>query len=89
MDLHEFRIGRDFMMSGKRYRCTDIGTRTVVAIRVEPFEIVTVIGGEKTTRVLDASSVKAGGWLNGPPYAVAETVIDEDDRETCEPIEGE
>ncbi|WP_201274196.1 hypothetical protein [Microvirga brassicacearum] len=27
------------------------------------------------------------GWFNGPPYAVAETVFDEDDLEACEPVD--
>ncbi|MHB8535666.1 MAG: hypothetical protein ACYDBW_09500 [Sulfuricaulis sp.] len=28
-------------------------------------------------------------WLNGPPYAVTETVFDEDDIETCYPTRVE
>jgi Protein of unknown function (DUF2442) len=31
----EFAIGRDFWMSGSRWRCTDIGTRTIIAIKLE------------------------------------------------------
>ena len=26
-------------------------------------------------------------WYHGPPYAVAETVFDEDDLEACEPVD--
>jgi hypothetical protein len=32
----EFHIGLEFEMSGKRYRCTDVGTRVIVAIELAP-----------------------------------------------------
>ena len=63
----DFRIGQDFEMSGKRWRCTDVGTRVVVAV-------------ELTAEVADYEEV----WLaGGPPYAVAEVVIDENDMPAC------
>lgn len=58
----EFSIGLEFMMSGARWRCTDVGTRTVSAIKLE---------------APDPSR------FNGPPYAVAEHCLDEDDQEAC------
>jgi hypothetical protein len=62
MQLREFHIGLEFWMSGARRRCTDVGTRTVIAIKLEaPDE----------------------SWYNGPPYAVAESVLDEDDLPAC------
>ena len=64
MTLDKFKIGQDFTMSSARWRCTDIGRRTVVAIK------------------LDAPDQS---WYAGPPYAVAELVIDEYDQEACEP----
>ena len=64
MTLDEFRIGQEFTMSDTRWRCTDIGSRTVVAIK------------------LDAPDPS---WYAGPPYAVAELVIDEYDQEACKP----
>jgi hypothetical protein len=62
MEHTDFRIGLEFYMGGAKWRCTDVGTRTIVAIKLD---------------APDAS------WYNGPPYAVAEHVIDEDDREAC------
>ena len=50
---------------GKRWLCTDIGTRTVAAICLEDIP-------------KDDPS-----WRNGPPYAVAEQVIDENDLTAC------
>lgn len=64
----DFHIGIEFECGGRRWRCTDIGTRTVIAIPLEHPE--------------DPS------WYNGSPYAVTETVFDEDDLGGCEPVEG-
>lgn len=36
MELNDFKIGHDFWMSGKQYRCTDIGTRIIAAIHLDP-----------------------------------------------------
>ena len=33
--LSDFKIGFEFWMSGARWRCTDIGTRLVIAIKHE------------------------------------------------------
>ena len=62
MKHDEFHIGLEFWMSGAHWRCTDVGTRTILAIRLN---------------APDAS------WYNGPPYAVAECVIDEDALAAC------
>ena len=35
MDREQFKIGETFWCSGKAWRCTDIGTRVVVAIRLD------------------------------------------------------
>ena len=35
MKLNEFEIGKSFIMSGKLWRCTDIGTRAVIAIKLD------------------------------------------------------
>ena len=78
MRPEEFTRGGDFWCGGRQWRCTDIGTRTVVAIRIDQ---VAVAGSER--RTLDAAQAEAEGWFNGPPYAVAETVFDEDALEAC------
>lgn len=35
MKHSDFRIGCEFLISGDRWRCTDVGTRTVIAIKLE------------------------------------------------------
>lgn len=63
MQHQDFAIGDDFFLSGGRWRCTDLGRRTVVAIKLESDD--------------DPS------WHDGPPYALVETVIDEQDIPEC------
>ena len=58
----DFQIGLHFHTAAGRWRCTDVGTRVIVAIR------------------LDAPDES---WYHGPPYAVAESVFDENDLEGC------
>jgi hypothetical protein len=36
----DFSIGSEFTCGGKRWRCTDVGTRVIVAICLEPREMV-------------------------------------------------
>ena len=63
MKHSDFRIGLEFMTETGRWRCTDVGTRTIAAIKLDPG--------------------RSSDWQNGPPYAVAETVFDEDDFPAC------
>lgn len=89
MTLDQFAIGMEFSCGGRRWRCTDIGTRTIAAIRVDAVEAMRrQIGGEPQPRPLDGAEAVAEGWFNGPPYAVAEIVFDEDDQTVCEPVEA-
>ncbi len=86
MDLPEFAIGAEFLARGARWRCTDIGPRTIVAIRVDEAQIATQIdGGPVTTRTISGEEADAIGWFDGPPYGVVEHLFDEDDQEGCEP----
>jgi hypothetical protein len=62
MQYSEFKIGTEFFTASGRWRCTDIGTRVVVALK------------------LDAPDET---WYAGPPYALAEYVLDENDLEGC------
>jgi len=43
---------------------------------------------DKGTRVIVAICLDKNdkSWYNGPPYAVAEHVFDEDDQEHCQPL---
>jgi hypothetical protein len=69
MKHSDFTIGQEFLCGEKRWRCTDKGTRTIVAIG------------------LDEHSEDLS-WFNGPPYAVPETVFDEEDMKGCEPVDA-
>jgi hypothetical protein len=82
----EFKIGGTFRCGGRLWRCTDIGTRTIVAIRVDRVE---VRGSPALHRILSGVEAEAAGWFRGPPYAVAESVFDENDIEGCAPGPGE
>jgi hypothetical protein len=79
MRHEEFRIGMEFWCGGRRWRCTDVGTRVVVGVCLEPHEVVTATasGGTPRTTSTDAA------WSVGPPYAVPEDVFDEYDIEGC------
>ena len=65
MKHSKFRIGCEFMTATGRWRCTDVGKRTIAAIKLD----------------LDHDP----SWYNGPPYAVAESVFDEEGMEDCDP----
>ena len=81
----DFRIGIEFWCNGRRWRCTDVGTRVVAAISLEPLEVAETTSpddrvGPSTRRryITDDPS-----WLIGPPYKVAEVLFDEYDLEAC------
>ena len=87
MKLVDFHIGGEFVSEGRRWRCTDIGSRVIVAIRVDGTDVVTMQrDGEPLQRHIGRAEADRAGWFNGPPYAVAEHVFDENDLEGCEPI---
>lgn len=84
----EFRIGEHFHLARadsaepSRWRVTDIGTRTIAAIRVDQVTIA-AYPRQGRARVLSGAEAEAQGWFSGPPYGVAEHVFDEDDLEAC------
>lgn len=82
----DFRIGAEFRCGGRLWRCTDIGTRTIVAIRIDRVEVG---GSPPLRRTLSGAEAEAEGWFGGPPYAVVESVFDENDIEGCAPGPGE
>jgi hypothetical protein len=81
MDHSDFTIGGTFWCGERQWRCTDIGTSTIVAIRIDGVEVESTEPASR--RTLDHSAAAAEGWFNGPPYAVAEIVFDENDQEGC------
>jgi hypothetical protein len=54
MTKEDFHIGVEFYTGAGKWRCTDIGTRVIVAIKLDQTD---------------------ESWYNGPPYAVAESVL--------------
>jgi hypothetical protein len=65
MKHSDFKIGTEFTTAAgsMRWRCTDVGTRVIVAIHITDL---------------------TQEWLSGPPYAILESVFDENDIEGCE-----
>ena len=85
MELKDFAIGKDFYVNKRKWRCTDIGTRTIAAIELGPKLIATSQNEVVTEKTLTYEEALAEGWFNGPPYAVVETLFDEYDIECCKP----
>jgi len=82
MKHSDFKMGMEFTMNDKLWRVTDIGSRTIIAIRLSDL----IVDGTKGKRELGKAKAEAKGWFNGPPYAVTEWALDEDDLPVCEPI---
>ena len=85
MKRNDFHIGLEFWCGGKRWRCTDVGSRVVVAISLEPHEVVSaaVDPNDRSKRIEQRSMTDDPSWLHGPPYGVVEHVFDEDSVEAC------
>lgn len=81
----EFKIGGHFRCGGRRWRCTDIGSRVVVAICVELPRDVVQFHAWPTGEWAETIPTDDPSWFNGPPYAVAEHVFDEYGIDGCEP----
>lgn len=77
MEHSEFKIGGTFWLGEKPWRCTDIGSRTIIAISLGRVKDLLLAG---RLEEVDAAS---DGWFNGPPYAVVEIVLDESDLPGC------
>lgn len=83
MIVADFHIGLEFNTTHDRvWRCTDVGTRVITAIRVDSLEVSSSDG---TRKRLTRAEAEAGRWFDGPPYAVAEYVFDEEDMKACLP----
>lgn len=81
MQHSDFRIGETFWCGGRQWRCTDIGTRTVIAIRIDGVDVDGTNPGLR--RTLSRAEAEADGWFDGPAYAVCEVVFDEDSLPGC------
>ena len=65
MEHSDFHIGVQFECGEKLWRCTDVGSRVIVAVCL-------------------SDHPNDPSWYNGPPFAVAEFVFDEDSILGCE-----
>lgn len=76
----EVRIGEEFTngetdeFGPARFRVTDIGTRVIVAIRIDKLELELSDGSRRAIQPSHAD-------LGGPPYGIAEHVFDENDMD--------
>ena len=86
MERSEFAIGSTFYCDGLLWRCTDIGSRVIVAIRIDSVDVGTTssnLGKDPEHRSLNRVEAENEGWFEGPPYAVLESVFDEEDQKGC------
>lgn len=81
MKKEDFHIGLEFYTGSGKWRCTDVGTRVIVAIRVDRVRVCTY--DTKTGASTAETVTNDPSWFNGPPYAVAEFVLDELDMGGC------
>lgn len=79
----EFQIGTVFWFCERQWRCTDVGTRTIVAIRIDSVFVTELKGGQEHHYTVSGTDAEAEGWFNGPPYAVNESVFNEYDLDAC------
>ena len=83
MKHSEFGIGTEFHTGNATWRCTDVGTRTIVAVRIDQ---VTVTHSDGKGNTWSEVVTDDPSWFNGPPYAVAESVFDEHSVVVCQLI---
>ena len=63
------------------WRCTDIDTRTIIAIRIDRVDVER--NGSARFETLSNAEAEAAGLFKGPPYVIAESVFDEYDVQGC------
>ncbi len=80
MNHKEFSIGLEFYTATGKWRCTDVGTRTIVAIHLASRLTISCYGAGEPFFVQGADD---SSWFNGPPYALDECVFDELDMGGC------
>ena len=85
MKRQDFHIGLEFWCGGKQWCCTDVGTRVIAAICLEPHEVVSVEVGKDApdSRHEQRHITDDPSWFVGPPYAVTEEVFDENSIKAC------
>jgi hypothetical protein len=83
MQHADFQIGTEFFTATGKWRCTDVGTRVIVAISLELRTMIRVRRSESGERIEEGFLSDDPRDFAGPPYMVAEHVFDEYDIEGC------
>lgn len=85
MQQSDFSIGLEFWCGDKPWRCTDVGSRVVVAICLAPRDDVQISPNhdDKAQSIRTSYASDDPRDLYGPPYGVAEHVFDENDLGGC------
>jgi len=89
MKHSDFRMGTEFFTETRRWRCTDVGTRVITAISLEPRNMVRMRGGAHGDQTEESFVSDDPLDLVGSPYMVVERVFDEYDLEGCYATEEE
>lgn len=77
MKHRDFQIGSEFYTSTGKWRCTDVGTRVIVAISLETRTLIRMQRKETGEDVQESFTSDDPRDLVGPPYMVTEHVFDE------------
>jgi hypothetical protein len=83
MKHKDFKIGTEFFTSAGKWRCTDVGTRVIVAISLGPRTLVRTSSEGEDAQIHERFVSHDPNDLVGPPYSVPELVFDEDDLKGC------
>jgi hypothetical protein len=87
MKHSEFKVGSEFRCGEGHYRCTDIGSRTIIGIRIDRISTASQTArGNISQKTIVKGDAEADGWFKGPSYAVSEIVFDEEDQKGCSPL---
>ena len=82
MKHSDFYIGREFFTGSGKWRCTDVGTRVIVAVSLQPRN--TIRSWKDATGCHEEHFMSDDPRdLSGPPYSIAEHVFDEYGMEGC------
>jgi hypothetical protein len=83
MKHKDFKIGTEFFTSVGKWRCTDVGTRVIVAISLEPRVLVRSSSEGEDVQIYERFASHDPNDLVGPPYSIPELVFDEYDLNGC------
>lgn len=80
----DFKIGTEFCTDTGKWRCTDVGTRVIVAIPLESRRNIEMDSSGAAQVAFGSNPAD----LAGPPYGVEEVVFDEYDFDGCYAVDS-